>query len=158
MKKFYMIIAVVAVLIVSCSKNDEAPDLSYLCSNGGIWLVDKKDSFNPVQELDTFMFNQAGGFHRFIFTNSAVNRLQIDVLTKPDSGQTTIYKSVFIREISGSYIADAFNLAKNQDSILTIENKGSHYLISLKPSTAMIGSTRQIELRACQLRMNDVTP
>lgn len=144
--------------LLSCGKDDPAPDLSYLCDKGGIWLVDKKDSFNPQSSLDTFFFNQAGGYHRFVFTNSGVNRLQVDVLTKPDSGQTFIYKAMFIREISGSYITEKFTYPTMKDSMLTIENRGSSYFVSIKPIQAKIGTTKIIELRACNLKMNDITP
>lgn len=144
--------------LLSCGKDDPAPDLSYLCNSGGIWLVNKIDSFNPQASLDTFFFNQAVGYHRFVFTNSGVNRLQIDVKTKPDSGQTLIYKAIFIREISGSYITEQFTYPTMKDSMLTIENKGSSYLVSINPIQARIGTTKTIELRACNLKMTDVTP
>jgi hypothetical protein len=158
MSKSLSLLVLFLFALISCGKNDPAPDLSYLCNKGGIWLVDKKDSFNPQAGLDTFFFSQAGGYHRFVFTNSGVNRLQVDVLTKPDSGQTFIYKAIFVREISGTYITEQFNYATIKDSMLTIENKGSSYLVSLKPVQARIGTTKTIELRACNLKMTDVTP
>jgi hypothetical protein len=108
--------------------------------------------------MDTFLFNQGGGYHRFVFTNSGVNRLQVDVLTKPDSGKIMTYKKLFVREISGSYISESFMYYNDKDSMLTIENKGDHYLVSIKPVKANIGSKKTIELRACNLKMNDVTP
>jgi hypothetical protein len=158
MSKFLFLLAFSLFGLISCGKDEPAPDLSYLCDNGGIWLVDKKDSFNPQASLDTFLFNQAGGYHRFVFTNSGINRLQVDVLTKPDSGQTFIYKSMFVREISGSYISEQFTYPAMKDSMLTIENRGSFYLLSIKPIQAKIGTTKTIEFRACNLKMNDVTP
>jgi len=158
MKFVSFLLALTALLVLGCKKDDSAPDLSYLCDKGGIWLVDKKDSFNPQESLDTFLFNQGGGYHRFIFTNSEVNRLQVDVLTKPDSGMIMTYKKLFVREISGSYISENFMYFNGKDSMLTIENKGDHYLVSLKPMKANIGSKKTIELRACNLKMNDVTP
>lgn len=151
-------IALILLGLLACKKDEPAPDLSSVCDKGGIWLVDKKDSFNPNPSLDTFLFNQGGGYHRFIFTNSDVNRLQIDVLTKPDSGKTLIYKALFVRQISGSYISDHFNYANLKDSVLTITNNGNHYLVSINPVKVSIGTSRTIELRACNIRMNDVTP
>jgi hypothetical protein len=158
MSKSLFLLALFLFGFISCKKDDPAPDLSYLCDKGGIWLVNKIDSFNPQPSLDTFFFNQAGGYHRFVFTNSGVNRLQVDVKTKPDSGQTFIYKAMFVREISGSYITEQFTYPTMKDSMLTIENRGSSYLVSIKPIQAKIGTNKTIELRACNLKMNDVTP
>lgn len=158
MNRWILIMTTMGVLLVGCKKDDTPPDLSYLCDNGGIWLVDKKDSFNPNALVDTFLFNQAGGYHRFVFTNSGVNRLQVDVLTKPDSGQTFIYKSMFVREISGTYIAEKFSYTSMKDSVLTIRNNGSHYLLSIQPIEVNISTSRTIGLRACDLKMNDVNP
>jgi hypothetical protein len=158
MRNSILLISIFLLGMLACKKDEPAPDLSSVCDKGGIWLIDKKDSFNPNPSLDTFAFKQGGGYHRFVFTNSDVNRLQIDVLTKPDSGQTFIYKSIFVREISGQYISDPFTYPTMMDSMLTIRNNGSHYLVSIKPIKAKIGTSRTIELRACDLRMNDVTP
>ena len=158
MIKFGILFVLFLFGLLSCGKDNPVPDLSYLCDKGGIWLVDKKDSFNPQPSLDTFFFNQAGGYHRFVFTNSGVNRLQVDVLTKPDSGQTYIYKAMFVREISGSYITEKFTYPTMKDSMLTIENRGNSYFVSIKSMQAKIGTTKTIELRACNLKMNDVTP
>ena len=158
MSKSLSFLALFLFGLISCKKDEPAPDLSYLCNKGGIWLVDKKDSFNPDPSIDTFLFNQGGGYHRFVFTNSGVNRLQVDVLTKPDSGKIMTYKKLFVREISGSYISESFIYNNDKDSMLTIENKGDHYLVSIKPVRANIGSKKTIELRACNLKMNDVTP
>lgn len=157
MYKFF-ILFISVILIAGCKKDEPAPDLSYLCDKGGLWLVNKVDSFNPMPSMDTFYFDQPGGFIRFVFTNSGVNRLQFDVLTKPDSGKTTIYKSIFIRGIQGSYIGDAFTCPTIKDSMLTIQNNGSHYLVNLKTIQAKIGTSRTIDIRACDLRMNDVAP
>lgn len=157
MRNLLTIIGISFILLISCAK-EEVIDLSYLCDNGGLWLIDKKDSFNPIASIDTFLFNQGGGFHRFIFTNSGVNRLQIDVRTKPDSGKTFVYQSKFIREISGTYISEQFNYSVMKDSMLTIQNNGNHYIVTLKPVQAQLGTSKSIELRACKLRMNDVTP
>lgn len=150
----------IALLLIGygCKKDESPPDLSYLCDTGGLWLVNKVDSFNPNSGLDTFYFSQAGGYHRFVFTNSFVNRLQIDVKSKPDSGQTTIYRSLFVREISGSYIAEPFIYTNMKDSMLTITNNGNHYLVSIKPFTVKTSTSKSIEVRACNLKMTDVTP
>jgi len=158
MKFLSLFLASMTLAIFGCNKDEPSPDLSYLCDKGGIWLVDRKDSFNPNSRIDTCLFDQRGGYHRFIFTNSVVNKLQIDVLTKPDSGMSRTYKKEFIREISGSYMFENFTYSNMKDSMLTIENKGQFFLVSLKPVQANIGTKRTIELRACNLRMNDVTP
>lgn len=156
MTKLLLSSIILISILTSCSK-EERLDLSYLCDKGDLWLADRVDSFNPDHSLDSFYFNQGAGFHRFIFTNSYVNRLQIDVLTKPTIGQTIIYNKQYIKSITGSIITQNFNYDNLKDSLLTITNNGSNYIINLK-TISVYTDSRNIDLRACSLKMTDTLP
>lgn len=158
MKEKLLVIVMVLATLTACKKEQPAVDLSYLCDKGDLWLVDKKDSFNPSHSVDSFYFSQAGGYHRFFIKNSDVNYLELEVLTKPDVGHTTIYKSMFIRSLKGNYIAQAFNYSNTKDSMLTISNMGTHYEITLLPVSVKLTDTTTHELRICKLKMTDIVP
>lgn len=157
MKNYFLICLLIIILSIGCTK-EEPIDLSYLCTKGDLWLIDRADSFNPNHSLDSFKFNQGAGHHSFVFTNSYVNRLQIDVLAKPDSGQTMVYKKQFVKAISGSFILQGFTFDNKLDSVLTITNNGTHYLIDIKTIAVNISANTTKDLRACSLKMTDVLP
>lgn len=160
MKKLILLSIVVFWTLNSCKK-DEPVDLSYLCDKGDLWLTNKVDSFNPQHSADTFFFNQAAGYHSFIWTNSEVNKIQVDVLIKPDVGKTLLYKNQFIKEIKGLITNKVFTYNKKIDSILTITNNGNNYIIDIKPISVSITDGTSIsyqELRACSLKMTDTIP
>jgi hypothetical protein len=144
------------IISIGCKK-DEPVDLSYLCTKGDLWLVDRADSFNPDHSLDTFVFKQGAGYHSFVFTNSYVNRLQVDVLVKPNTGQSITYKKQYIKEISGSIISQGFSYENTKDSLLTITNNGTYYLVDIKTTAVKVG-TGYKDLRACGLKMKDTMP
>lgn len=157
MKK-YITISILSFIIALGCKKDEPIDLSYLCNTGDLWLVNRADSFNPDHSLDSFKFNQGAGYHSFVFTNSYVNYLKIDVLTKPDVGKTIIYKKQFVKEISGSIITQAFTYDNKLDSVLTITNNGTHYLVDIKTIAVNITPSTTKDFRACGLKMKDTMP
>lgn len=145
------------VFLLSCKK-DEPRDLSYLCSRGDLWLTNNTDSFNPNHSYDSFFFNQGAGFHRFVFTNSPVNRLQIDVLVKPTIGQTIQYKKQFVKEISGKIILNDFVYTNNLDTVLTITNLGDRYIVDIKSIPVYTSNNTKYDLKVCGLKMTDTIP
>jgi hypothetical protein len=157
MRNILILISTLSIAMMSCKK-DEPVDLSYLCTKGDLWLVNRSDSFNPDHNLDTFVFKQGAGYHSFVFTNSYVNRLQIDVLAKPSLGQTIVYKKQFIKSITGSIITQPFTYNNTKDSILSITNNGANYTIDIKTVAVNITPSSTKDLRACGLKMKDTMP
>lgn len=157
MKKIILFCSI-SIALFSCKGEDPIIDLSHLCDSEELWLINKKDTFHLNHSRDSFVFHQAGGYHGFYFENSDVNKLTIKVLTKPEIGETIVYKKIFVREISGIYISDNFYYDNSQDSVLTISNQGTHYLVKINPIQSTTSSSKSIELRACSLKMNDINP
>jgi len=158
MNKIIIVLVSCFLILSSCSK-DEPADLSYLCANGDLWLLNRTDSLKPNHSLDSFVFNQAAGYHSFVINNSPANNIKIDVLIKPTIGQTILYKNQYIKNIKGRLIAQDFTYDKKTDSVLTITNNGSNYIISIKTISVTTDVAKtNYDIKVCDVKMTDTIP
>lgn len=155
--KYLGILIVSLVLFMACSK-DEPVNLSAACENGNRWMINYKDTFQPVTIYDSFRFVQGGGYHTFSWKRSPIHGMTLSVYQLPDSGKTIQYQKAFVREFKCTYNAIEYSFDNKTDTVFKITNKGTHYVFRAKDIQLIATGQSNIDFRACDVQNWDMMP
>ena len=159
MKVVYTSIVLSMMLFLACSK-DEPKNLTSICENGDMWMVNQVDTF-PIRHInDTFRFVQGGGYHSFSWRYSFANALSVEVFAIPDSSESITYKKSLIRSLKIQHrgFEYAMSASEFKDSMFQITNFGTYYKFRMNDAVFTVAGKPDIKVRACDLRMEDVEP
>lgn len=159
MKHSIFFSALIISILFSCKK-EEVIDLSAVCEKGDMWMVDKKDTFPPNHAMDTFKFLQGAGYHKLEWRYSFANKLTLGLKSIPDAGRTTVYKKIYIDNISLQYRGDDYvlNSSDFKDSMFQLTNYGTHYTFKANEIVFKTFGKPDLILRVCDLKMTDMIP
>jgi hypothetical protein len=155
--KYIIPLAIAIALFLSCSK-EEPINLTAACEKGDRWMVNTVDTFSGADTGETFFFVQGGGYHTMNWIRTPFNTLSLSVSQLPQVNETIYFKKAFVKNLICTYKGINYSYALQMDSTISLSHKGSYFELKVKDIVLSALGSPDIKFRACDLRMNDITP